>query len=267
MSKHKQRHNPHQKASADDRKPACQDEVKLPAIYPIRIESSAEDRDRYADEKRHRDSELSVGKWLNRITTAGTVVALVGLIYLGGSLRATRRSADAAAEGAHAAQQQVLAFEATEAAQLIVTITPAQAPGVLDARVDTANDSILVDWDVAAKNIGPTIAREVGFSSDMFDIRGTNGSFAEPPGHPFATLKPSPSPSGSTVEPNGGTEHFTYTQQISGWRDIANKRDTIVIYMQISYVDIFGHPEFAPTCMYFDIRSRGFIRCPADGQS
>lgn len=174
---------------------------------------------------------------------------------------ATQRSADAANNSARITQQQLLAFEATEAAQLIVNITPAQEPNILQAQIDIQSDSILIDWDVAPTNVGPTVAKGLSFSASVFDIAGTNGNYAEPPGRPFSRLAPTPSSVGRAIKQND-TEHFKFTQQIPGWESVVNRKDTIVIYMQVSYLDIFNRPQFAPTCVYFDLGTKGFIRCP-----
>lgn len=256
--RHKNKHN--QQPAAHHEKPTCHENVKCPSVYTVRIEADPEDEQRYTKEKEYRGSQLSIGKWLNRITAVGTLVGIAGLLYLYGTLIATRQSANAADVNSRATLQQVLAFEATEAAQLIITITPVQSNGALKA-VTGPSDSIFIDWDVAAQNIGPTMAKSLNFSADIMTIANTHGGYVEAPGHPFSKLSPNPSPVGIPLKPAGIT-HFPYRQQIPGWSDVVSAKSSVVIYMQVSYVDIFNRSNYAPVCLYFDLSTKGFLRCP-----
>jgi hypothetical protein len=102
-NKHQQGHQApdhHQEAEAlDQREPS--------SVYTVKVEPTTEDKDRYADEKKFRHSQLSIGKWLNVVTAVGTLTALVGLVYLYATLRAARKSANAAKEASETASKQL----------------------------------------------------------------------------------------------------------------------------------------------------------------
>lgn len=71
-------------------------------------------------------------------------------------------------------ERQITDFEAVQAAKLIVEITPVQSPGVLKATAGP-NDSIFVDWDIKATNVGATIASGLNFSGETYTVMNTNG--------------------------------------------------------------------------------------------
>jgi hypothetical protein len=242
MSKNRDKNQHNQHPTGNDRKPAYHDQIKWPSIYPVRIELDAEDKQRYAEEQKYQRSQLSIGKWLNRITAIGTLVGLTGLIYLYGTLKTTQR--------------QVSDSESVQAAQLIVNISPVQSLGVLGA--SATENEIVVNWNIEAKNVGPTIARNVGLFSEYFEIVGANGGYVEPPGHPFAKLVPRPSLIGPAIPPNGESINFPLTRQMP----ITSSKSSVVIFTQISYIDIFKHAQIAPVCLYYNWQKNGFTYCP-----
>jgi hypothetical protein len=151
---------------------------------------------------------------------------------------------------------QVSDSEAVQAAQLIVNISPARSPGVFMA--GASGNMILINWDIEAKNVGPTIARNVSLFSESFEIVGANGEYIEPPGQPFSKLTSHPSAVGPAIPPNGGSVHFQSGQQLA----ITSSKSSMVIYMQISYVDVFKHAQFVPVCVYYNWHIEGFTYCP-----
>ncbi|MGB6690842.1 MAG: hypothetical protein WBE76_23660 [Terracidiphilus sp.] len=159
-------------------------------------------------------------------------------------------------------QRQVIDFEAAQAARLIVELTPLEKPGVLKATAGP-NDSISIDWDIKATNVGPTIARELNFSGDTYEVAGTDGGYAEPPGHPFSKLVPVPKPApfGFAIGPNK-SEDFAFIQDIPDWATVSAHKASIIIIMQVSYIDIFNKAQAVPDCFYYNIESNGFVQCP-----
>lgn len=96
MSNKRNKHQGHQQATNRHENPTNSYEIKWPAIYPVRIELAPEDKERYANEQTGRDSQRRIGIALNIITALGTSVALVGLVYLFGSLKAAKTAAEIA---------------------------------------------------------------------------------------------------------------------------------------------------------------------------
>jgi hypothetical protein len=91
VSKNRDKNQHNQQPHRQLGKSAYHDQIKWPSIFPVRIELDAEDKQRYAEEQKYQRFQLSIGKWLNRITAIGTLVGLTGLIYLYGTLKTTQR--------------------------------------------------------------------------------------------------------------------------------------------------------------------------------
>jgi hypothetical protein len=79
--KNKQHHPPN-----DHQKPTCHYDMKWPSIYPVRIEPSPEDENRYSAEQLYKARQLRTARTLNWITGFAAGVGLFGLAILYGQL-------------------------------------------------------------------------------------------------------------------------------------------------------------------------------------
>ena len=58
LSKKRSKDEHNQQAAHDQEKPSCSHHIEWPPLYPVRIESSPEDKERYAEEKKDRKAQL-----------------------------------------------------------------------------------------------------------------------------------------------------------------------------------------------------------------
>jgi len=180
------------------------------------------------------------------------------------SADAAKISADSAKLSAETAKQQLLRFEESDIARLEVTINPAVKDGaitVLPAKVDKSSDSIFADWTVKVTNLGPTIARGLNLSVNWYNYANTGGNFSPEVIKRLSTISPQPSPFGKGLKV-GDDMSFPLTGQMPGWKDVVSSKDSIIIVMQVSYVDIFDQPQGTPDCVYYSSGYNGFIQCP-----
>ena len=67
-----------------------------PDVYTVRIELDDKDREQRTDGIRDRKRQIGITRWLNWITGLGTIVGLVGLVFVYRSFSAAQQSADTA---------------------------------------------------------------------------------------------------------------------------------------------------------------------------
>ncbi len=91
MSKKRHHNHQHDKNTNSHDQPASHEPVKWPSPYPVRIEPSAEDDKKYADDQQYKERQINIAKWLNWITAGAAAIALAGLVYLNGQLEITKR--------------------------------------------------------------------------------------------------------------------------------------------------------------------------------
>jgi hypothetical protein len=95
VSKHRNKNHQDQKSANDDGKPSYHHDIKWPSVYPVTIEPTPENTERYSNENEYRRSQRRIGIWMNAITGVAAVVGLLGLIVLYYTLKVTGQSADA----------------------------------------------------------------------------------------------------------------------------------------------------------------------------
>jgi hypothetical protein len=131
-------------------------------IYAVKIEPTADQQEKYAEQKLYWKRQLSIACWLNAITAFAAIVGLGGLIFLFGTLRATKQAADAATKGADLTQREQRPYMIAEAPRFI------DPPSV--EKKAKATDFI--------RNVGKTPAIKV-FSSAQF-VRYIDSSKSRP---------------------------------------------------------------------------------------
>jgi hypothetical protein len=139
VSKHRNKSHQNQSKTNDHDEPACHENVKRPAIYPVAIEFSPADAKKYARDHLYQQSQIRISCWLNVITAAAAGVGLFGLFYLHGQLNVM--------------QQQLSDARATQIARLTVEMP--------NPTVTTEKDgAMMADGYIVVKNAGNTPALE-----------------------------------------------------------------------------------------------------------
>lgn len=118
-NRHKNRHD--QEAAQSHCASLYHHGIKWPANYTVRIEPSADDTQRYANEAEHRGSQRRIGKWLNWITTFGVVVALLGLGFIYKTLKASEWTARTAYKQLDLAERPWVKMDISIAGPLVVS--------------------------------------------------------------------------------------------------------------------------------------------------
>lgn len=160
-------------------------------------------------------------------------------------------------------QRQLRDSEQVQIARLEVDATPLEKPGILKAIADKRSDSILIDWTVKVTNLGPTIARALNFTAEASTMANTHGEFNldEKSAHMFSAISPNPSPFGRILKVADNAD-FPFKAQIPGLNNIVELRDSLIIMMQVSYIDVFDQPQGVPDCVYYSVSQNGFVQCP-----
>jgi hypothetical protein len=121
-------------------------------LYTVMIQPSAADNQRHNDEKEYWEKQIRVTKTLNWITAIGGVGALVGLIFLYGTLAASRDAAVAAKASAGIALSQL---RLSERPWIGITDTEVFAPLVFSGE----KSQVSIRFEM--KNSGTSIANRV----------------------------------------------------------------------------------------------------------
>ncbi len=109
----KYRHKPPRKGEQPDERdePPTSERREAGGVYTVRIEPNSKDEDWKAEQRKNWARQLCVAKWLNAITLIASVVALAGLIFLYGTLNATKEAADATRDAVDAQLRPFLHIE------------------------------------------------------------------------------------------------------------------------------------------------------------
>jgi len=108
LGSHRHKKIKHNKPSGHDQQPSDHGRDAPPPVYAVRIEPSPDDSNKYAAEQGYRQQQLRLAKILNSITAIGTVVGILGLLYLYAYLQATKKSANAAEQSARVAKDTLV---------------------------------------------------------------------------------------------------------------------------------------------------------------
>jgi hypothetical protein len=217
-------------------------------IYPVRIEKSPDDEKKYTNEQSYKKRQLGAAKVLNWITGIGTAVALIGLLYLYGSLRATEKAANAAIKAANLTQMEQRPYMIAEAPRFVDPPTDGKKAGVTDF----------------VRNVGKTPAIKLFSNAQL--VRYKDSSKSRPEIFAFldsAFIDLKAKNLGARQEPNlrkdipPGAAPFFRTDEDSmplSQPDILQmgKGDLVLFYVGLtSYSDSFGGDYETEYCFFF----------------
>lgn len=181
------------------------------------------------------------------------------------STKATQKAAHAASISADATSQQLIHWELSEIARLQIkarSVPPSRNQGVLKVVAEPNSDTISVNWTVKVSNLGPTIARGLNLSVDWSDVANTGGGFPPQLISRLSTISPHPSPFGAAIKVGDSYTFPTYLGAMFGLKKVLEHKNTSVIVMQVSYVDVFDQPQGIADCVYYRPEDKGFVQCP-----
>jgi hypothetical protein len=84
LSKNRKKKHINQASPNHLQEPNCLESPKWPSIYPVRIEKSVDDENQYTEDKKYKDRQIIIARWLNWITAVGAIAAIAyGMIAYG----------------------------------------------------------------------------------------------------------------------------------------------------------------------------------------
>lgn len=219
----------------------------LPNPLPVQQRSSAEDGERYREEKTNRDKTLKTARQANVISLVSALVAFVALVTLYLTLTQSRES-----------------FERGQRAWITVTRVP-----ILDARPNTPSVSALdapnVPLVAEAPVVVPIIFKNGGLSPALHVVMHTDHRVFQGAGCDFVHYE-LPYESDTTIGPGDSASNWNYGFTLTQTCIDALERAQATFKIQgvIAYRDVFQHGRHTHFCFQYQaLSNKHMTACPA----
>jgi hypothetical protein len=267
QSKHIKKH-PQPRPNQDSGQHQTMDNMHINGNVEISRSPSLEEQ--YKTERKE-DSTHENKKYFVEKLTLGAIILYSFLTFL--MYCATKKAADAAANGAAASVKQLGDFEAVQAARLIfedfkVTIIPGK--------------DFNVTGSIVVRNAGTTVADDISFDCQS---GAYNLEYNPNPPTSKGEQKPRPNLGGSSLAPGHTNTYPIHTDvgisfpkdfgvtipgfgtihpqdMIASTEDVEAGRLRYSVNPSVSYNDVFGHAHIVTDCWTYVSKTKAWISCP-----
>jgi hypothetical protein len=246
----------HQGDPNHGKQPEAHCDIRFPPFYPVRIEPTSKDEERYAAEQIYKGQQLGVSKRLNKVTAVAAFVGFLGLIFLYWQISIMRRQLDEARQATLIDQRAWVQMSLNIPAEKTAR-TPAEMAKRLTALAD-------VTFPMKITNVGKTPALSTRVDVNVEILKKTEApSFKYTNEHrvvTFGVLFPNGSEefTADLLKPDGSVEQLSESE-----RQGLSKGDSYVaVYAKATYVDGFGIHHCTQLCWWTAFIKGGSFNAP-----
>jgi hypothetical protein len=211
------------------------EQCEWPIVNTPMTKPASDEEQWHNEQKRYWERQIRLSKWLNWVTGVAATIALGGLYFVGLQADSARTAADIAKQGF---DESVKTFRLEQRAWVLPK----------DTRIRKSPDTLHLEFQMS--NSGKVPASIVGAKYEFANVRLLQ----------CPTIREDLPPFGMPIPPNG--ERWLGLGIKGETREQVGQSESVYVYGQINYTDIFPGTKHSLFCSIFHPKSGAQEICP-----